>query len=163
MHVAQGTALRWSSAGSPVVHADETGWREDGINGYVWTFARRLTGTSCVAVGARRLCVGGGVLVSDAAYNHYPGQRCWAPAAGHPSTLRPGLSRWAQAVRQLYDPAVMPPERCPLSAVSPSQLMLESRLLSLCSPFSNDEIVSSQALSTYGTVHQGAVRLRLPP
>ena len=23
--------------GSPVVHADETGWREDGHNGYVWT------------------------------------------------------------------------------------------------------------------------------
>ena len=25
--------------GSPVVHADETGWREDGANGYVWTFS----------------------------------------------------------------------------------------------------------------------------
>ena len=25
--------------GSPVVHADETGWREDGKNGYVWTFS----------------------------------------------------------------------------------------------------------------------------
>ena len=24
---------------SPVVHADETGWREDGHNGYVWTFS----------------------------------------------------------------------------------------------------------------------------
>ena len=24
---------------SPVVHADETGWREDGANGYVWTFS----------------------------------------------------------------------------------------------------------------------------
>ena len=25
--------------GSPVVHADETGWREEGHNGYVWTFS----------------------------------------------------------------------------------------------------------------------------
>ena len=25
--------------GSPVVHADETGWRQDGHNGYVWTFS----------------------------------------------------------------------------------------------------------------------------
>ena len=25
--------------GSPVVHADETGWRQDGVNGYVWTFS----------------------------------------------------------------------------------------------------------------------------
>ena len=24
---------------SPVIHADETGWREDGHNGYVWTFS----------------------------------------------------------------------------------------------------------------------------
>lgn len=24
---------------SPVVHADETGWREDGVNGYAWTFS----------------------------------------------------------------------------------------------------------------------------
>ena len=23
----------------PVVHADETGWRKDGHNGYVWTFS----------------------------------------------------------------------------------------------------------------------------
>ena len=25
--------------GSPVVNADETGWRQDGVNGYVWTFS----------------------------------------------------------------------------------------------------------------------------
>ena len=25
--------------GSPVVHADETGWRQNGNNGYVWTFS----------------------------------------------------------------------------------------------------------------------------
>ena len=24
---------------SPVVHADETGWRENSVNGYVWTFS----------------------------------------------------------------------------------------------------------------------------
>ena len=24
---------------SPVVHADETGWRQSGANGYVWTFS----------------------------------------------------------------------------------------------------------------------------
>ena len=24
---------------SPVVHADETGWGQDGVNGYVWTFS----------------------------------------------------------------------------------------------------------------------------
>ena len=44
---------------SPVVHADETGWRQSGANGYVWTFStpdpRYLTrGTSCGGVEARR-------------------------------------------------------------------------------------------------------------
>ncbi|SRR5258708_1739401 len=29
--------------GSPYVHADETGWREDGANGYVWSFSNRET------------------------------------------------------------------------------------------------------------------------
>ena len=26
--------------GSPVAHGDETGWREDGVNGYLWSFSR---------------------------------------------------------------------------------------------------------------------------
>ena len=82
--------------GSPVVHADETGWREDGVNGYVWTFStpteryflRRGRGKEVVdeVLGESPDRAGGrlfdGVLVSDfyAAYNHYPGlkQRCWA-------------------------------------------------------------------------------------
>ena len=25
--------------GSPYINADETGWREDGQNGYIWTFS----------------------------------------------------------------------------------------------------------------------------
>ena len=33
------TAIRDSIRGSPVLHADETGWRQDGRNGYVWTFS----------------------------------------------------------------------------------------------------------------------------
>ena len=76
---------------SPIVHADETGWREDGQNGYIWSF-------STVGAQALRFYVydrsrGGqvvrrvlgaafaGHLVTDfyAAYNQMPGphQRCW--------------------------------------------------------------------------------------
>ena len=33
------TEIRDRIRASPVVHADETGWREDGVNGYVWTFS----------------------------------------------------------------------------------------------------------------------------
>ncbi len=74
--------------GSPVVHADETGWREDGVNGYVWTFS---TPTQLYFLRRGREQRSGnevldqsfaGVLVSDfyAAYHHYDGpkQRCWA-------------------------------------------------------------------------------------
>ena len=89
---------------SPVVHADETGWRQDGNNGYVWTFStptqryfpcssqgqalRRGRGKAVVdeVLGAEFA----GVLVSDfyAAYHHYDGpkQRCWATCCGTSTT-----------------------------------------------------------------------------
>ncbi len=68
---------------SPVVHADETGWREDGYNGYVWTFStptqryflRRGRGKAVVdEVLGNQFA---GVLVSDfyAAYHHYDGPK----------------------------------------------------------------------------------------
>ena len=71
---------------SPVVHADETGWRQDGANGYVWTFSTP-TERYFLRRGRHKGVVDevldesfSGVLVSDfyAAYNHYPGlkQRC---------------------------------------------------------------------------------------
>ena len=33
-------SIRERIRGSPVVHADETGWRENGVNGYVWAPGR---------------------------------------------------------------------------------------------------------------------------
>ena len=86
--------------GSPVVHADETGWREDGQNGYVWTFStptqryflRRGRGKGVVdeVLGEEFA----GVLVSDfyAAYHHYDGPKATLlgpPAAGHPRPACP--------------------------------------------------------------------------
>jgi transposase len=107
----------------PVVHQDETGWRENGHNGYVW--ATLSDGPEAVRyyeysasrshVVAQRLLGERfrGVLVTDfyAAYNLIPGyhQRCWvhllrdlhALKAAHPA--RDDVINWAQAVRQLYD------------------------------------------------------------
>jgi transposase len=75
---------------SPVRHADETGWRTDGGNGYAWLFCTptmslyRFRPTRCASVakevlGTRRL---GGVLVVDryAGYNRSPCaiQYCYA-------------------------------------------------------------------------------------
>ena len=45
--------------GSPVVHADETGWCEDGHNGYVWTFSTPPSDTAPVQARGR-LCGGTG-------------------------------------------------------------------------------------------------------
>ena len=140
--------------GSPVVNADETGWRQDGVNGYVWTFStpteryflRRGRGKGVVdeALGDSF----DGVLVSDfyAAYNHYPGlkQRCWVHllrdidelTALYPDDT--GLARWAGAVQQLYVRA-----KAYVAAdgrlASRRQLALEKKLLALCHPFSNDQ------------------------
>ena len=67
--------------GSKVVHADETGWRQDGANGYVWTFSTP-TERYFLRWGRHKEVLDevlddsfGGVLVSDfyAAYDHYPG------------------------------------------------------------------------------------------
>lgn len=81
-------AIQQAVRASPVAHMDETGWRENGVNGYVWTActptaryftAGRRTGAMVDAILGEGF---GGVLVSDfyAAYAHYPGvkQKCWA-------------------------------------------------------------------------------------
>ena len=107
---------------SPVVHADETGWRENGVNGYVWTFStpteryflRRGRGMEVVDEALSESF--SGILVSDfyVAYNHYPGlkQRCWAHLLRDIHKLKvlypedAGLVRWARRVQQLYAKAV---------------------------------------------------------
>ena len=141
--------------GSPVVHADETGWREDGRNGYVWTFStptqryflRRGRGKAVVdeVLGPDFA----GVLVSDfyAAYHHYDGpkQRCWAHLLRDVHGLRVlypqdhRLAQWADAVHQLYRQAAAfthPAEKQRRAA----QLVLEKRLLALCRPFLDDPL-----------------------
>ena len=104
---------------SPVVHADETGWRQDGANGYVWTFSAP-TDRYFLRRGRNKEVVDevlgepfSGVLVSDfyAAYNHYPGlkQRCWAHLLREAHDLKAlypkdqKLARWAADVHRLWE------------------------------------------------------------
>ncbi len=139
---------------SPVVHADETGWRENGVNGYVWTFStsteryflRRGRGGAVVdeVLGESF----GGILVSDCyvAYHHYPGlkQRCWAHLLRDIHKLKvlypedAGLVRWARRVQRLYAKAVGWAAAGGCS--SREQLTLERRLLGLCRPFLEDPL-----------------------
>ena len=140
---------------SPVVQADETGWRQDGTNGYVWTFSTP-TERYFLRRGRHKGVVDevldetfSGVLVSDfyAAYNHYPGmkQRCWAHLLRDIHDLQvlypedAKLARWATAIHQLYAEAkasLHPQGRQRRHA----QLVLEEKLLGLCRPFLADPL-----------------------
>jgi hypothetical protein len=102
---------------SPVVHADETGWREDGVNGYAWTIStptersfvrgRRERAVLAAALGNAF----GGILVSDfsVADTTYDRryQYCWPPRLRDIHDLRvahprdAGVRGWAEAVHAL--------------------------------------------------------------
>ena len=103
---------------SPAVQADETGWRENGVNGYVWSFSTPTAAyfTHGSREGVMVDTVLGeaftGVLGSDfyAGYHHYPGehQRCWVHLLRDIHDLRlvyptdRAVARWARAVRTVY-------------------------------------------------------------
>jgi hypothetical protein len=105
--------------GSPVVHGDETGWREDGVNGYIWSFStpevryytyRHSRGS--VVVKEVLSDEFAGVLVTDfyAAYNIYDGlkQRCWIHLGRDLDTLKeknpdiPEVLAWVDSVMDVY-------------------------------------------------------------
>ena len=132
--------LRQEIRASPVVYGDETGWREDGRNGYLWSFSTPKVRYFLYRPSRGRTVVEEvlgdefeGVLVSDfyGAYNVYQGphQRCWAHLLRdihqlkeqHPQDLV--LARWAHAVREVYDHAQAYPNRvltCPKQCGGPS-------------------------------------------
>ena len=138
---------------SPVVQADETGWRQDGKNGYVWTFST-LSERYFLRRGRDKGVVDevldqsfGGVLVSDfyAAYDHYPGlkQRCWAHLLRDIHNLKglypedAKLAKWAAAVHELYAKAkAFAHPRAKQRRLA--QLELERQLLARCRPFLDD-------------------------
>jgi transposase len=148
-------AIRARIRGSPMVHADETGWRENGGNGYAWTFCTP-TDRYFVRRGRHKAVVDevlgeafAGVLVSDfyAAYHHYPGlkQRCWVHllrdihdlTAAYPDD--PRLRSWAQQVRAVFDAATAVAEADPRQRIA-AQQRCEQRLRALCVPFATDPL-----------------------
>ena len=151
-------ALREQIRGSPVVHGDETGWREDGHNGYLWSFStpevryflyRQSRGKTVVSE-----VLGDefdGVLVSDfyGGYNVHKGnhQRCWIHLLrdihdlkeAHPQDEK--VAEWADGVRQVYDRAKayagpdqgLPPVQQQAERRK-QQLQFEKELRELCEP-----------------------------
>jgi transposase len=129
-------ALLAEARASPVVHVDETGWREDGQNGYVWTvstptirlfhYAKSRSGE----VAERLLGEDGTAAVVTDFYSGYDRlrrtqQRCWAHLLrdladlleSHPDNRH--LARWAKAVKTLYAKAVAWTEHATAAGVRP--------------------------------------------
>jgi hypothetical protein len=114
--------LQQQARASPILHGDETGWRENGQNGWAWSLSTASPqpiryfeyNRSRSHVVVKRLLGGqfAGHLVSDfyGAYNTYAGphQRCWvhllrdlhALKVDHPHQRE--VQTWAQAVRKLH-------------------------------------------------------------
>jgi hypothetical protein len=155
------TAIRDQIRASPAVHADETGWRTDGRNGYVWTFStpqaryflhgRRTKDMVDTVLGPDF----DGVLCSDfyAAYTHYPGlkQRCWAHLLREIHDLRQvvpdnaDLAEWADAIHALFlearDTEYCTPEQRARAAAD-----YRARLLTLARRVSGDADAPARAL-----------------
>jgi len=161
-------ALKATIRGSPAVQADETGWREDGLNGYIWSVStptiryyeyHHSRGHEVVEalLGPEFI----GVLGSDfyAAYNSYEGlhQRCWVHFLrdGHDLTEQypddAAVQAWFTAVKALYEKArayAGPDPSLPVAkqqaARRQQQQLLEQELWQLCAPY----VHSSSPLQT---------------
>jgi transposase len=121
---------------SPAVNSDETGWRENGRNGYVWTVSTptvrvfHFTHSRAGAVAERLLGDDGTAAVVSDFYGGYDRlartqQRCWAHLlrdiadllADHPDNRH--LARWAKAVRRIFAKAVLWAEQATAAGVRP--------------------------------------------
>ena len=153
--------LKGKIRSSPAVQADETGWREDGINGYIWSVStpqmRYYEYHHSRSGAVVKQLIGDdfpGVLGSDfyAGYNSHQGwhQRCWVHYLRDVHDLKKAcpdnqeLSTWAKAVKDLYEEAVDWAAHGPDPGLSPrhqqqarveQQHACEQRLWALCQPY----------------------------
>jgi hypothetical protein len=147
---------------SDSVHADETGGRQNGVNGYFWSFStdkvhylmyRKSRGKTVVeeVVGTDSEKFNG-VLTTDfyAAYNTYAGfhQRCWVHFLRDIHELKenykkhPPLNKWAKQLKQIYEEAKAysgPDPNLPIGLQTEERLQkqreFEQRLKTLCIPY----------------------------
>jgi hypothetical protein len=157
----------------PVLHVDETGWRQDGHNGYAWTFSTERErvfvhgGRDRTVLEAALGEEYGGVLVSDfyAVYTGYAGrhQYCWAHllrdvdelvAAHRQDALVRG---WADGVHTLYQQALAAaavPDRTPAARTAARQTC-EAALAALCAPYLGAAAAPQRVLAARMDKHLG--------
>lgn len=148
--------------GSPDANADETGWREDGINGYLWSvstasqrfyyFHRRRASRII------RHILGGkfsGVLGCDfyKGYDWYmgPKQRCWTHLLRDIRNLvekEASVSEWADRVADIYKAAKKAARRKVGDATRVLlREALEERLLRIAEPYQKDKNAPQRVLA----------------
>ena len=157
------TNLKAEIRASPAVQADETGWREDGLNGSIWSVS-----TPHIRYDEYHHSPGGevikqligedfqGVLGSDfyGGYNIHQGlhQRCWVHFLRDVHALKDDFPQdeelrcWARDVKALYEEAVSWAAHDPDLGRSPHQQQqarvahqraFEQRLWTLCKSFAH--------------------------
>ena len=157
--------IREQVRAGPVVHADETGWRQDGKNGYLWTFSTPTAryfqyGGRDKAMVDRALGEAfDGVLVSDfyKAYDHVrcPKQRCWAHLLRDAHLLRSqhpkdaAVQAWVDALHRLYLDAVAWAATAAADPVARTVAArgFDARLLALAHPWLADAAAPQHTLS----------------
>ena len=166
------TTIKQTIRTSPVVHADETGWRENGGNGYVWSvstptevaFTRgsRASPMLTAAIGEDFA----GTLVSDfyVVYRQYDGlhQWCWAHLLRDLHELKrlhpdhPEGIAWATSVKASYDDA----RAEPLPTIWQRDAVVgryQDRLLALCAPVVGQAAAPHRVLAERLTTHIGGL------
>lgn len=154
-------ALKAEIRASPAVQADETGWREDGLNGYIWSVCtpsiRYYEYHHSRAGEVVKELIGEdfqGVLGSDfyGGYNIHQGlhQRCWIHFLRDAHELKDEfpddreVRQWATAVKALYEQAVGWAEKGVDLTLSPrkqqqlrvaQQHGFEQQLWAICQPY----------------------------
>src|SRR5215471_653251 len=152
--------LKATIRASPAVQADETGWREDGLNGYIWSVCtptvRYYEYHHSRAGEVVKSLIGEdfqGVLGSDfyAGYNVHQGlhQRCWVHFLRDVHDLKQqfpqheSLLTWATNIKAMYDAAVAWAAQGPDPQLTPRKLQqarvaqqhaFEHQLWALCQP-----------------------------
>jgi len=163
-------ALRQEIRGSPVVNGDETGWREDGQNGYLWLGAtprvRVFLYDKSRAGAVAQEFLGENkdrVLVSDfyGGYNGLlgPKQRCWVHLLRDlhkklrvvfPDDV--ALGQWIDSVKALYEEALAYQRRClegkafNIGFYDRKRLDFQRRLLALAQPYASKQSTAPQRI-----------------
>jgi transposase len=158
---------------SPRVHADETGWRQNGKNGYIWTFSTPTERYFLYGGRDKGMVTQGlgdafsGVLVTDfyKAYDHVrgPKQRCWAHLLRDAHLLRTqhphdaAVQTWVDALHRIYLDAVafVATATDDLTARALAARGLDARLLALAQPWVADDTAPQRLLSQRITRYLG--------